>query len=390
MIAITAKRLLTPIQSIDQPLLLIDDGRLCEVTSAKSRALPQNCQMVDFKDAVLVPGFVDIHIHGAAGRDVMESDPQAISLIGQFLRMQGVTSFLPTTVTAPLDSTLTALEHLADAVEGAERHHDFGARPLGIHLEGPFLSHRRRGVHPPQHLQVPSVALFEKLWQAARGHIRVLTIAPELEGAADVIAEATARGVCVSLGHSDADFAAACAGIAAGARHATHTFNAMRPFSHRDPGIVGVVLTDPRLSADIIADGIHVDPAGVRLFLQSKGVERSVLITDATAATGMPPGHYRMGNFEFEVQDGKCMANGVLAGSILTLDKAVRNVMHFANWDLQSAVRAATWNPAQAAGLPNCGSLQPGASADIVVLSPSGEVQRTISGGRLREAAVSD
>ncbi len=222
---------------------------------------------------------------------------------------------------------------------------------------------------------IPSLAAFDRFWQAARGHIRVMTIAPELPGALEVIAAAAARGVCVSLGHSDADLGAARAGVDAGARHATHTFNAMRPLEHRDPGILGEVLTDSRLSADIIADGIHLDPVIVQLFLKAKGPEAAVLITDATAATGMPDGRYRLGSLEVEVKDGRCMAGGRLAGSVLTMDRAVRNVMQFAQWDLQHAVRLATVNPARVAGVKNGGSLQAGAPADLLVLSPSGEVR---------------
>jgi len=254
------------------------------------------------------------------------------------------------------------------------------ARPLGIHLEGPFISHRRRGVHPPEDLLTPSLAAFERFWQAARGHIRVMTIAPELPGAIEVITEAAKRGVCVSLGHSDADLTAARAGVAAGARHATHTFNAMRPLDHRDPGIMGEVLTDSRLSADIIADGIHLDPVIVQLFLRAKGPDAAVLITDATAATGMPDGRYRLGSLEVEVKDGKCTNGGNLAGSVLTMDLAVRNVMKFAQWDLQQAVRLATLNPARVAGLDD-GWLKPGAPADLVVLSAKGEVKNTIIHG---------
>ena len=166
-----------------------------------------------------------------------------------------------------------------------------GASPTARHSSGGSLSQpARRGVHPPDNLLLPTLEAFDRFWQAARGHIRVMTIAPELEGALEVIIEAVRRGVCVSLGHSDADLKSARAGVAAGARHATHTFNAMRPLDHREPGIIGEVLTDPRLSADIIADGIHLDPAIVQLFLQSQGTGRAVLITDAISATGMPEG----------------------------------------------------------------------------------------------------
>ena len=199
-----------------------------------------------------------------------------------------------------------------------------------------------------------------------------------------VIAEATRRGVCVSLGHSDADLQATQAGVAAGARHATHVFNAMRPLDHRKPGILGEVLTDERLSAEIIADGIHVDPLIVRLFLRAKGAEAAVLVTDATAATGMPNGRYQLGSLEVDVKDGRCMAGGKLAGSVLTMDKAVQNIMKFAHWDLQQAVRLATLNPARTAGLPSgLGSIVPGGDADIVALSPSGEVRTTIVRGQV-------
>jgi N-acetylglucosamine-6-phosphate deacetylase len=241
-------------------------------------------------------------------------------------------------------------------------------------------------VHPPEDLVAPTLPLFERFWQAARGRICMMTIAPELEGALEVIAEAARRGVCVSLGHSDADFATAERGIAAGARHATHTFNAMRPLGHntldhRNPGILGVVLTDDRVSADIIADGIHLDPAIVKLFARAKGPEQTVLITDAISATGMPDGRYRLGSFEVDVREGKCTLDGKLAGSVLTMDRAVQNLARFAEWDLQHAVAAASRNPARAARIANKGVIAAGADADFLVLSPKGEVLRTFIGG---------
>lgn len=384
MIALTATTLFTPLDRIEQPLLLVEGGVVVEVASRARREVPKNCRTVDFGDGILAPGFIDIHIHGGAGHDVMELGAGALPLVERLLASHGVSSYFPTTVTAPVDATLSALGRLADAIESANGNpSDDGPRalPLGIHLEGPFISHSRRGIHAPENLLAPSLAAFERFWQAARGHIRVLTIAPELPGAMEVITEAAMRGVCVSLGHSDADLAAARAGVAAGARHATHTFNAMRPIDHREPGILGEVLTDARLSADIIADGIHTNPAIVQLFLKAKGPEAAVLITDATAATGMPDGRYHLGSLEVEVKDGRCLAGGKLAGSVLTMDRAVRNVMQFARWDLQQAVRLATLNPARAAGVKNGGSIQAGAPADLVVLSPDGDVRKTIVRG---------
>src|SRR6202158_5181385 len=316
MLAFTAGKLLTPTDSIEHPLMLVEQGRVVDISTWSSRQFPAEVSPSDFGHSVIAPGYVDLHIHGSAGYDVMDDTAEALPAIEQLLVRHGVTSYFPTTVTAPMDATLRALERLADAIEKRERNNGdskIRALPLGIHLEGPFLSHARRGVHPPENLLAPTLACFEKFWQAARGRIRMMTIAPELENAPEVIAEAARRVVSVSLGHADADFAAAERGIAAGARHATHAFNAMRPLGHRtlehrSPGILGAVLTDRRVSADIIADGVHLDPVIVKLVAQAKGPEQTVLITDATSATGMPDGRYRLGSFEVEVRDGKCLA----------------------------------------------------------------------------------
>ena len=229
----------------------------------------------------------------------------------------------------------------------------------------------------------PTIPIFDRLWQAARGHVTMITIAPEIRGAIDVIAEAATRNVCVSIGHSDAQLATARDAVTAGARHATHTFNAMRPLDHREPGIIGEVLSDDSITADLIADGIHVSPEVVKVFLHSKGRERAVLITDAISATGMPDGRYQLGPIEVDVKDGKCTSNGSLAGSVLTMDRAVRNVTKFSDWSLRDAVRAATFNPARAVGLTRThGVLIAGASADFTVLNSSGEVLKTIVAGR--------
>jgi N-acetylglucosamine-6-phosphate deacetylase len=382
MLVFTAERLLTPTAVVERALLLFAHRRIVDVASRGSRELPIGARSSDFGDVLIAPGYFDLHIHGSAGFDVMDDTADALPAIELLLAKHGVTSYFPTTVTAPEDVTLRALDRLGDVIENAGRADREGrAVAAGIHLEGPFISHARRGVHPPDNLIKPTLAMFDKFWQAARGRIRMMTIAPELEGALEVISEAARRGVCVSLGHSDADFAATERGIAAGARHATHTFNAMRPLDHRNPGILGAVLTDGRVSADIIADGVHIDPAIVKLFANAKGLENTVLITDAISATGMPDGRYRLGSFEVDVRDGKCMAGGKLAGSVLTMDRAVRNLAGFAKWKLPAAVAAATQNPARVAQISNKGRLVAGADADFVVLGGEGEVLRTFVGG---------
>lgn len=388
---LSAHRLYTPQEAIDAPLLFIEDGLITAVTSRAQTEIPNHAMVVDLAKelagAILAPGFVDIHMHGGAGLDVMRAAPAELPHLNKFLTTHGVTGYFPTTVAAPLDQTCAALERLAGAIAASPDSSNGNingvqARPLGIHLEGPFLSHKRRGVHPPEYLVEPTPKIFERLWQAAQGQVRMMTIAPELPGALEVIAEAARRNVCVSIGHSDAELETARDAVRDGARHATHTFNAMRPLDHRDPGIIAEVLTDSQLTADIIVDGIHVAPAVVQLFLHAKGIERAVLITDATAAAGMPDGTYQLGPIQVEVKDGRCTTDGKLAGSVLTMDRAVRNVTQFAGWSLQHAIRAATLNPARAVGLAQRhGVLIPGAEANLVVLSPSGEVRQTFVRG---------
>ena len=381
---ITAGHLVTPTEWIEAPIVLIQDGHVAAVGSRTSMELPAGTHR-DFPGLVLAPGFIDIHIHGGAGHDVMEADTAALSAIERHMASHGVTSYLPTTVTAPQDRILKALEHLGRSIV-ARRTQPQGARPLGIHLEGPFISHAKRGVHPPEHLVPPSPDKLDLFWQASQGTIHMMTVAPELPGAIETIRHAWSLGVHSSLGHSDANYAQASAAIAAGADHATHTFNAMRALDHRDPGILGTALTNDAVSADIIADGVHVDPTVVRLFVRAKGPDRAVLITDAISATGMPDGRYRLGAFEVEVNGDRCQYEGKLAGSVLTLDRAVRNVMSFAGWKLQQAIRLATLNPAQLLGISKeRGLIAPGCTADMVALTPEGNVVRTIVAGHVLE-----
>ena len=379
-----ARRVYTPIEELEDGFVVTEGGRISEISRRETTEIPKGAALIDFGDAILAPGFFDIHIHGGAGIDAMRASASDLPRLGRFLASHGVTGYFPTTVAASMDSTGRALEHLADAIEaGGRRATSVEALPLGIHLEGPFLSHKRRGVHPLENLLSPTVEIFDRLWQAARGHVRMMTIAPELPGAMEVIAEAARRKVCVSIGHSDAEMPVAQQGVRAGARHATHTFNAMRPLDHRDPGILGEVLTDDALSADIIADGIHLSPAVVQIFLKAKGPEHAVLITDAISATGMPEGRYQLGPIEVEVKDGKCTSGDSLAGSVLTMDRAVRNVTQFSSWNLRDAVRAATFNPARTVGMGNKhGTLVPGAEANFVVLNARGEVLKTVIAGR--------
>ena len=368
---LTATRLLTPDQSIEKPIVVIDDGIIAEVTSQFQTALPEG-RHVDLPEMTLIPALFDVHIHGSGGHDVMEANETALDHIGAFLARRGVGAYCATTVTAPLDSLLRALNGLAKLIHAPLD----GARPVGIHLEGPFLSPHKRGAHVESQLLTPSIALFDRMWQAAEGNIRVMTIAPELPNAEETIAHAAKLGVRVSLGHSNANGANARNGVLAGAVSATHTFNAMRRFDHRDAGLLGEVLTNDRLFAEIICDGLHVEPTAVRLFWKAKGPLRAILITDAMAGTGMPDGAYRLGEMEVQVRNGRCViGEDTLAGSTLTLDRALRNFSDFTGAGLAETVALATVNPARMTGLDDeIGAIAPGRSADIAVLSAKNEV----------------
>jgi N-acetylglucosamine-6-phosphate deacetylase len=377
---LTAGAMLLPDGVLPDPWLLIEDSSIHSF-GTRGNGLPQHDEHHDLPGALLTPAMLDIHVHGAANHDVMEGTAEGVSHVTRFLAARGVGAFLPTTVTAPVDDTLRAVDGLATLIEqpGSVE----GAVPIGIHLEGPFISHAKRGVHPPELLQPPSIALFDRFWQASRGHIRLMTVAPELPNALELIKHATALGVRISLGHSDATAAQTRAGIAAGGVSATHTYNAMRGIDHREPGMLGVVLDDEELYAEIIADGIHVDPITVRIYWRSKGPARAILITDGMSATGMPNGRYRLGMFDVDVADGRATHGDVLAGSVLTMDRAVHNFAAFTGAPLAVVARLATANPATLAGFAEShGAIAVGRRADVIAFSPEGQLVATAIAGR--------
>jgi N-acetylglucosamine-6-phosphate deacetylase len=376
---LTAARLITADQQIEKPILLLDGPSIRSIGSRDDRDLPPG-EHIDYPGATLTAAYFDVHIHGCCGLDVMAATGPVLTTIGSFLAKHGVGSYFPTTITAPKDATLRSLSGLAALIDQPNA----GARPRGIHIEGPFLSHIKKGAHPAQDLLLPSVEFFDRMWEASAGNIRLMTIAPELPGALEVIARAKQLGVRVSLGHSNATVSEAEAGVAAGADSATHTFNAMRNFDQREPGILGVVLSEDTLYAELICDGLHVHPRVVPLFYRDKGPDRAILITDAISATGMPDGTYKLGDLEVRLVEGRCLiGENTLAGSTITLAAAVRNFSRFTGAPLEIAVRLASRNPARMAGL-DTGELREGGAADIVVLSPEGVVVDTwLSGNRI-------
>jgi len=327
---------------------------------------------VDAKHLTAIPGFVDVHIHGAGGHDVMEGTSEAMSAVAGMLARHGTTSFVATTVTASPEDTCRSAEGIARYIAVQHETDEPRAEVLGVHYEGPFINPARRGVHPTEWIQLPSAEMMERFFQAAAGNARILTIAPELLGAAPCIDAARKAGVVVAMGHTDATYEQARAGMARGARHAVHVYNAMRPFSHRDSGVIGAVLTSPEVTAELIADGVHVEEAAMRLLIQAKGAGAVVLVSDGVSATGMPDGKYMLGKFEVTVSGGVCRnAEGNLAGSTLTLDRALRNVVGLGA-SLPDAVRMLTTNPATLLGVEfKKGALRTGADADIVLLDES-------------------
>jgi N-acetylglucosamine-6-phosphate deacetylase len=365
-----ARRLVTPRELISDAALLLEDGTIAAVGPRATVRVPEGTRSDDYGDAVLAPGLVDIHVHGGAGVDAMDADAAGLAKMRRHLARHGVTSFLATTVTAPWPRILAAVAQL-------------GKTGLGIHMEGPFLSPQRRGVHPEADLLLPSPAQLDEVWERSGGNIRLITLAPELEGAMEFIAAAGRLGIRVSLGHSDASLAQAQAGWRAGAVHVTHTFNAMRPLHQRELGLLGLALAEPSLSAEIIADGLHVDPLLVGMFVRLKAPGAAVLVSDGISATGCGDGQYALGGIGVSVCGNRCTAGGTLAGSVLTLDEAVRNVRTWTGYDWAPAIAMASLNPADLMGWRNKGRLEAGADADVAVFSPNGEILATYVAGKL-------
>lgn len=378
---ITAERLWDGKSLHHHPILLIEDGKIDSIASRESSSLPANAKVLDFPGATLGPSFFDVHIHGAAGHDVMEATPQALETIGRFLASRGTAVYLATTVTASLDVTLRSLDGLANEI--AKLPEPGRARPLGIHLEGPFLSHEKRGVQPAEHLLAPSTATLDRMIDAGRGHVRLITIAPELPGAVELVKHAISRGVRVSMGHSNATAAETKTAIAAGATSATHTFNAMRALDHQEPGILGTVLSNDDLFSEIICDGIHSRPDIIRLWWRSKGPQRGILVTDAMSAAGMPDGEYQLGGFPVQVKDGRATARGVLAGSVLTLDRALSNFVKFTGASVEEGLGLLSSNPAHMTGLDHrAGGVMPGRAANLVAVDAEGKLVASIIAGQ--------
>jgi N-acetylglucosamine-6-phosphate deacetylase len=381
-LAIIGGTCITPWREIPESLVLCEAGRITWVGPRGQGEPPPGAEHLDATGLLVLPGLIDTHVHGSHGDDVMLDGMEGIRRISAAQLRYGTTAYLPSTVSARPDDLLRAVE----ACRAAARLPGRGAEIVGIHVEGPFINRQKKGAQPAEGIRDPDADECRRLLDAADGLIRVMTLAPELPGALDLIRLLRREGVIASLGHSAADYDTALAAIDAGATHATHLFNAMPSLHHRSPGLAAACLNEPEIQAEVIADGVHLAPEVVRLAVRAKGPERVILITDAMAAVGRPAGTYMLGKNRVIVRGDVCLLeDGVtIASSMLTMNFAVRNARRFAAVPLTEAVRMATLVPAQVCGCADRkGSIELGKDADLALLHPDFSVAATVLAGEV-------
>jgi N-acetylglucosamine-6-phosphate deacetylase len=337
----------------------------------------------DYSGLLIAPGFIDIHVHGGGGSDFMDGTVEAVRTVARTHARHGTTSLLATTLTASREDIERAIDSIISVMH-APRNNE--AHIAGIHLEGPYICAKKRGAQPLSAIRPPDVDELAQWIELAAGHIKKITMAPELPGATQFIQWATAQGVAVSIGHTDADCATVESAVVAGATQATHLFNAMSPLTSRSPGAVGALMASAQVMCEIICDGVHVAPQVVKIAVHAKGDSGIVLITDAMSGASMPDGVYSLGGQKVNVAHGTAMFDdGTLAGSVLTMNQAFMNIMSFADVDTCQASTMGSLNGARAIGLESTnGSIEPGKYADLVVLDPlTGRVEATFLSGKL-------
>jgi N-acetylglucosamine-6-phosphate deacetylase len=360
--------------ALEAGAVVVDDDRIVEVLrSPRNCALP--AQIID--TAIVAPGLIDLQVNGGFGVDV-GSDPDALLMLGRRLPESGVTAYLPTLISSSATAYRAAFAAFETFLADDDRR---GAHALGFHLEGPFLSPERKGAHPLSAIAQGDSRLFDELLECDR--LRLMTLAPERSGGLERIRRLRQRGIHVSLGHTDATFEEFAAGVEAGAEMATHLYNAMSPFEHRAPGSIGGALTDDRVTVGLIADGVHCHPASLRLAVRAKGPARIALVTDMMAAAGMPAGRYALGGQTVLVDGQEArLEDGTLAGAIVFLDQAMRNMVRWAGVTPAEAISMASEVPMRLLGLADRGRIISGGIADLVLFDEQLEVAATIVGGR--------
>ncbi|HYP40801.1 MAG TPA: N-acetylglucosamine-6-phosphate deacetylase [Chloroflexia bacterium] len=378
MLYIEPATIITPEGLLEDSAVLVDGERIVAVDYTSRLSCPAGARRLEAAGLSLAPGFIDLQINGAFGND-FTNEPDTIWQVAAVLPRHGVTSFLPTIISSPRERVDMAQAVICEGPVPGFR----GATPLGLHLEGPFLNPAKRGAHNPTYLSLPDTSEAQS-WTLDRG-IRLVTLAPELPGAHEMIEMLTARGIVASAGHSLADYEQGVAGINAGITYGTHLFNAMHGLDHREPGLVGALLGDGCVTAGIIADGIHLHPSIVKLVWKAKGPFGISLVTDAMAALGMSDGTYKLGDQDVIVADAAArLADGTLAGSVLTMDEAIRNLISFAGCSLCDAISTVTNVPASLLGMANSrGRIALGFRADMVLLDSELHVVETLVAGEV-------
>jgi N-acetylglucosamine-6-phosphate deacetylase len=381
-LAILNGAVVTPAEIFAPGLVLIEDGRI-HFVGAMSEAEPDfNAQIIDANGQFVLPGFIDTHVHGSGGDDVMTDGAAGIQRAARNMLRYGTTAWLPTTIAARHEEILFAIA----ATRQAERTSEPMAQILGLHLEGPYINLKFKGAQPDEGIRDPNFDELDELLQAAAGYIKVMTLAPELPGSLEMIRQLKANGIVASLGHSECDYDTALAAIDAGATYATHLFNAMSGVHHRKPGLAACCLNEPGISAEIILDGVHVNPQMARLAVRNKGRTGLALITDATTAQGCGDGIYQLGKFQVNVRGALCtLMDGVtIAGSVLTMNQAVKNAIEFTGMSLVDAAFMAATMPADRCGVAERkGSLAVGKDADLAILQADFTVAATIVNGTI-------
>ena len=378
-------KVLTPTQELENAAIFIEGEMIKEVVSWEN--IPRNKDVLNYTDSIAAPGFIDIHTHGYGGHDATSGEEKDFIDFAESILRHGVTSFLPTTVTASQDVLLGRATMLRNAMEKNEK----GAEILGLHLEGPCVGKgKEAGVQNIEFARNPNVSELEELVKASKGNIRKVTLAPELPGALEYIRRAKELGIVAAAGHTNATFEEAITGFDAGITICNHLFNGMRLFHHREPGIIGACLVRKDTYAEIIADMIHLHPVAISVAIKAKGPKKIILITDAAPQTGLPDGEYELGGIETIVKDGisRIKATGRLASSTLTMNNAIKNMVTKLNLNLKNAIRMATLNPADALNLSDRGRLVPGCVANVIVLDSKFKVLATIVKGKMLYEAI--
>lgn len=363
------------LDKIEKGSVLVENGKIKEINPSNVN----DTEVIDAEGLYLSPGFIDVHIHGAGGCDTMDGTVESINTIAKTIVQHGTTSFTPTTMTVAAEDIRKAMEVIKKLKEeGTE-----GANVLGAHLEGPFISPKAIGAQNPNFLLAPSVENYNKIVGDYGDAVVSITMAPEVEGAKELIKYLSDNGVTVSMGHTKATYDEAIEGIKCGACHSTHLYNAMTPFTHREPGVVGATF-DTDITTETISDGIHISYPALRTAYKQKGTDKVLLVSDAMEACGMPDGQYSLGGQDVIVKNGAArLLDGTLAGSVLTLDKAVKNIYNNSNYPLNEVVRMATYNGAKHCHVEDHkGLIKEGYDADLILFNEDIEIQKVFVNGK--------